>query len=168
MSQNFQFPIWLSRSSLQLARKLYIEGLTNIELFLPSTTSIEQMRLMSSMLGHHTYRQTIVETLHHCRWGSEVLHASRWGHVKVVAGDHIDFDLPFSTDHVAIGHHWQHYWIGRTTTHVYVQMLGIVLSAQNWQTFSNCSSYHEGISGTLAILVWLGKWKFFKVCTESI
>lgn len=48
--------------------------------------------------------RAIVEALNYRRWASVVLHTTGWGHVDIVARDHIDSDSPLARHSITVGH----------------------------------------------------------------
>lgn len=94
------------------------------------------------------------------------MHATRWGHVQVVAGNHVDLDLPLTGDLLAVGHDGQDNWISAAATHVDVDVLTTILSAKDGQSFADGGSDHEGVGGAKTILIRLSQSELFEVQTE--
>lgn len=65
----------------------------------------------------------VVETPDNGRRAPEILHASGWSHVEVVAVDHVDLDLPPASDAIAIADDRQDHRVGAASTHVDVHCL---------------------------------------------
>ena len=77
--------------------------LDGAEVLLNSDTGcVTQVRQVASAAVH---LWAIVETLDDCRWASEVLHTTRWGHVQIVARNHVDLNLPLANDLLSVRDH---------------------------------------------------------------